>query len=95
MMPIVSFDSFNRASRANIHFFQMSNSLQDLRPLRHPMPPAMKGFEFRQRRDAIHWRLLASMDVDKIVKNVIILRLVHGTGGHWILAKYCRKSGFL
>ena len=36
------------------------------------MPPALAGFEFRQRRDTINWRLLSTVDVDKIVKNVII-----------------------
>lgn len=34
------------------------------------MPPAMNGFEFKQRREAINWRLLSSVDVDKIIRQV-------------------------
>ena len=35
-----------------------------------PIPPAMKGFEFRQRKERLNWRILSTIDVDKIINNV-------------------------
>jgi hypothetical protein len=37
-----------------------------------PVPPIMDGFEFKQREEPINWRTIASMDVDRIIKTVII-----------------------
>ncbi len=44
-----------------------------------PMPPATKGFEFRQRTDKLNWRLLASMNIGNIIKHVLFIEIVFKT----------------
>ncbi|RKO89786.1 Iguana/Dzip1-like DAZ-interacting protein N-terminal-domain-containing protein, partial [Blyttiomyces helicus] len=39
---------------------------------RSALPPVMQGFYFRKRRDRLNWRLLASVQVDRIMKEVDI-----------------------